>query len=659
VFRVWYELSNRSGMRRWLESRREDAPPSEVHSFESWWDTLAAGHWFVDIASDVRAGRARAQIGHWHRDDEIKLLIEEAEDALEGRVRCFSRWKADYGDPVDWHLNPRTGARWPLEHWSAALAAAGECGDVKFTWEINRFPHLYTWVRAYVLTGDSKWVHAFTEQLAAWDQANPYRMGVNWSSGQELAIRLMAWSFAVAVMGHDPAFQSSGFDRFLRLVYLHAEHIDANIEYARLAVHNNHLIGEALGLYLVGSLFPFFDEASAWREKGRTILTDDCLDQFWSDGGYCQSSHTYHRLALHYYVWAWRLGAFENKDERENIAQLLTRSADYLEHFVNEPNGKLPNWGANDGALLNPWTSCDYADFRPLLSTLRYLVDGERSFGEGPWDEELLWFFGNEAIEAPVVRPKCNSRSFPVSGVHVLRDSADSFGVLRCGSVIDRFGQADQLHVDLWHRGVNVAIDGGSYCYNDELSFHRWLMGSSSHNTVTVERRDQMLLHRRFKWLYWTQADSDGVQTGDCVEGLHHGYDALGVTHRRLLSRVEGGWKVVDWMDKHDEHERSFRLHWLLADGDWSDGFDDDGRWVLRLQLADFVLQARITIEDMSTGLDMTCRADFHVEHAAADDLVDGWHSRYYGEREPAVGLNCEIASRASVRITTDFEFIE
>ncbi|QDG51675.1 hypothetical protein FIV42_13220 [Persicimonas caeni] len=658
AFRVWYELSNRSGLRRRLESAKANPAPAPLPSIEQWWANLDPTHWFVSLDSEVRSGRARAKMEQWLGTDDRGRLLMEAEDALHGRIECFSRWQADYGDPIDWHLNPRTGARWPLEYWASALGHGAECGDVKFTWEVNRFPHLYAWVRAYVLTGDSRWVRAFTTQLARWEQANPYRLGVNWSSGQELAIRLMAWCFAVAVMTRDPAFKEEDFRRFARLAYLHAEHIDANIDYARLAVHNNHLIGEALGLFLVGSLFPFLDEAEGWRDKGKRLLLDDCLSQFWSDGGYCQSSHTYHRLALHYYVWAWRLGAFEQGPERERIAGILARSADYLTHFVNEPDGRLPNWGANDGALLNPWTSCDYADFRPLLTTLRFLVDGKRGFEAGPWDEELFWFFGNEACEAPVAMGKLGSKSFPVSGLHVLRESSDNFAVMRCGTVIDRFGQADQLHVDLWHDGVNVAIDGGSYCYNDELAFHRWFMGSGSHNTVTVDGRDQMLLHRRFKWLYWTEAECNGIQDSS-VEGLHYGYSGLGVTHRRLISSLEDGWKVVDWLDKHDDQTHQFRLHWLLADGSWHSEHDESGRWVLSLDLGSFSVRVSISAEDARTGLAMTPQAKFHVERAAEGEHIDGWHSRYYGERTPALGVSCELSCAKPLRLTTHFQFAQ
>src|SRR5690554_2096545 len=672
AYRVWFEVGNRSGLREKIESGRVRAFEPAALDFDAWWESLGREHWFRQIRRDVESGVAREQLRGWLGKDGEAELLKQAEDALGGQIVCFSRWSADYaasGDDVsdrvtakiDWHLNPRNGERWPLEASTRVLSHAARCGDVKYTWEINRFPHLYAWVRAYTLTGDSKWVRAFCEQLADWEEANPYREGVNWSSGQELAIRLMAWCFAVAAMGADNAFTDVDFERFQRLSYQHAEHIDANIEYARLAVHNNHLIGEALGLYLVGSLFPEFGRAKKWVKKGKKLLLEDSLDQFFEDGGYCQSSHTYHRLALHYYLWAFRLGAFEDEPRRVELKRLLGRSAEYLEQFVNEADGRLPNWGANDGALLNPWTACDFGDFRPLLTALRYLGHGKRSFEGGAWDEELFWFFGRDALEAPVSPVARESRSFGTSGLHTLRKGGDDFAVFRCGSVIDRFGQADQLHVDIWHRGKNIAIDGGSYCYNDELAFHRWFMGSASHNTVTVDGLDQMLLYRRFKWLYWTQAESDGV-AHRAVEGLHRGYEKLGVTHRRQVSALADGWRVMDTMERTDSELRTFRLHWLLGGDVVSPVYDSELRqWSARFDVDGVCGTLRVEATDQASGRstlpERACAVQCSVAEPEPSSEVAGWHARYYGERLPASSVSVEIETRRAIRFASHFKF--
>jgi asparagine synthase (glutamine-hydrolysing) len=525
AFRLSYEFLNRSGLRGLCEPVRDISgdPAAEV-PLAQW--RQEAPPFLIRPDSLPAIGKCLAAL---LSEEGKRNLLEGARDALDGRIRCFSRWTADFGSPIDWHRNPLRGVSWPPRaHWSKALSFEPSCGDVKITWEANRFLHLFSLVRAYALSGDSAYVEGFTGQLRSWEKANKYRAGVNWSSGQELAVRAVSWIFALYSFAEDSSLAEEDFRRLVRLLRLHGEHIARHIGFSRFAVHNNHLIGEALALYLIGGCFAQLPEARRWREKGRSLLEGECLRQFLPDGGYCQASHTYHRLALHYYLWACRLGELWGDPFPAKVYRIMAASGEFLASFLNPADGRLPNWGPNDGALLNPWTSCDFTDFRPVIGSVAYLVSRRRVFSDGPWDEELLWFFGPEALLGEEGRGKTMSVSFPDSGLHVLRTAPDDFAVLRCGSVTDRFGQADQLHVDLWWRGINIGMDGGSYLYNDELTYHQYFMGTRSHNTVMVDGRDQMLLHRRFKWLYWTEANlvewSPEGERDPAVEGEHFGY---------------------------------------------------------------------------------------------------------------------------------------
>ena len=60
----------------------------------------------------------------------------------------------------------------------------------------------------------------------------------------------------------------------------------------------------------------------------------------------------------------------------------------------------MPYYGQNDGALILPLNNCGYHDFRPVVAATQFLVSGTRRFEPGPWDEDLLWLFGPEALTA-------------------------------------------------------------------------------------------------------------------------------------------------------------------------------------------------------------------------------------------------------------------
>src|SRR6185437_3929920 len=183
----------------------------------------------------------------------------------------------------------------------------------------------------------------------------------------------------------------------------------------------------------------------------------------------------------------------------------------------------------------------DFSDMRPILQAASVLVRGERLYEPGPWDEETAWFLGVRALDAPLRKPRYRSISFSETGYHVLRgNDPRSFAAFRCGSLRDRFSQIDMLHLDVWWRGINVLADAGSFQYNGAPQWHEHFMGTRSHNTVTVDGRDQMLHHRQFKVLYWTKASLLGFVESDrwahCA-GEHYGYQrhAGSCVHRRSI----------------------------------------------------------------------------------------------------------------------------
>lgn len=574
-----------------------------------------------------------------------EAIVSLARESLSGSIQCFSKTFHNYGNPPNWHFNPLNSKVWDRsKHWTAVSFDNPEMGDIKLVWELNRFPHVYSLVRAYLLTGDDAFVEGFLSQLESWEKENPYGYGVNWSSGQELAIRLITWSYALKYFCKSPAFKNSDFERLQRLVYSHAQHIERNIGYSRYAVRNNHLIGEALALFLTGSLFPWFDKSKKWADFGRSLLENECLSQFFDDGGYCQYSHNYHRLALHYYLWAVRIAETSGKPLSQDVYETIAKSSTYLYSFINVVEGRLPNWGPNDGALLNPWTSCYYSDFRPLLSAINYMGQKKRVFEDGLWDEELLWFYGADAVSSDINTPQQLSQSFQDSGLHVIRKSNGSFCSLRAGNVRNRFGHADQLHADVWVEGFNLAIDGGSFFYNQELEYHLHFMGTRSHNTITINGQDQMILHRKFKWIAPAKAKLVAFSENSVV-GEHYGYTTSEgrAVHRRSCTYEGERLLVADIISNSNPVKTHAQLHWLIACKEYAVQ-NQGNRAVIMLQT------------DIGTywiGIEPSLPCE--IAHVMAVDGVYGWHSRYYSHKSPALSLSISCDYTDNCRFTTLF----
>jgi asparagine synthase (glutamine-hydrolysing) len=633
AFRLGWELKVRTGIASRLGSAPLAVDPNRSRPQYPALDwTLRLR--FPDPASVASAMSERVSTAATQK------LLGEARQAVRGRIVAFGKWIGDYGEPIDWHLNPTNGRRWnPGVHWTRALDAEEEVGDVKLTWEIGRFPHAYAMARAAAYHPDAaeEMAAALFAQLRSFTAENPFGRGIHWSSGQEIAFRLMAWVFAFDVLlsrCEGSAAASAILGDALRAG---ATHIERHVDYARRAIYNNHVLAEAVALLMVGTLLPDSPPADGWRRRGWELLSEAADRQFLEDGAYIQESHNYHRVVLQDLLWAWLFARVSGAAPDPSWRTALGRSLDFLLAHQNPLDGRLPNYGANDGSLPSPLSTCDFSDFRPTLQAVSLAARGERIFEPGPWDEEAAWLLGPQALDAPLRPLHRRSVSFPVSGYHMFRGAAaETFAAFRCGSLRDRFSQIDMLQLDLWWRGQNVLVDGGSYLYNGPAVWHAHFLGTASHNTVVVDSRDQMLHRRRFKVLYWTRALLGRFEDSGhwaVAWGEHYGYRRHpgGCRHRRSVLFVKDDlWVVLDQVFGTGTHHA--RLHWLA--GEFPFEPDEAGG---RLDVSTPEGQFGVAIHDVAAHAIPVSVV------AGQEDPPRGWLSRYYGQKVAVASMAAEV----------------
>jgi asparagine synthase (glutamine-hydrolysing) len=572
--------------------------------------------------------------------ERLDALRFEAREAVRGRIVCFGKWPADFGNPIDWHRNPLNLNRWRAEsHWSTSLADETRVGDVKLSWEIARFPHAYRMARCAAFFPETApdLSAAFLYQLRHFIEFNPLGRGIHWNSGQEIALRLVAWLFALnAFYGKNPLpadLLGTLSGHFLAC----GTHIAQHIEYARDSVYNNHLLSEALALYLAGRTLPDHPESAAWVAEGRGLLEREAGHQIYPDGSYIQQSHNYHRFAVQIYILALALAQAHSDAVPASWMGALERSLDFLLAHQNPLDGRLPNYGANDGALPLPLTSCDFSDFRPTLQTASIMTRQERVYAPGPWDEMAAWFCGPAILKLPLRKVERTSVSFSHSGHHVLRGGQPgSFASFRCGSILDRFGQIDMLHLDVWWRGQNVLVDPGSHLYNGPEEWHDSFFRTGSHNTIRVDGRDQMLHFRKFKCLYWTRASLlrfENHRDWALCEGEHYGYQRHpgACIHRRsVLFLKDDLWVVVDRVAGSGVHQ--IRLHWLGGEFPYRPAPASHSGFTLDTPEGPF----------HAVVLDAAGRHAPGTVRDGEDAPPRGWLSRYYGDKAPVPSLAVE-----------------
>ncbi len=567
-------------------------------------------------------------------------VIAAADKVLQNRFQYFfDKWHSLGSDP-DWFVNPLNGQRVdPAAHWCDINVFDPRVGDIKFIWEPSRFAWAYTLVRAYAATRDNKYAEKFWQLFESWLEANQPNMGPNYACGQECAIRLMAMCFALYALWEARA---STVERKIKLVTgigVHAGRIEKNIDFA-ISTQTNHSLTEAAGLYTAGILFPEFKHSARWVRIGKKVLTAEGLKQIRLDGSYIQHSMNYHRLMLQDFLWVIRLAQLNNDSFSDELVSRVRRAVEFL-YQMQDDSGRVPNYGANDGALIIVLNSCGYLDYRPVLQATNYLLNHVRLYEPGPWDEDTLWFFGADALRSLLKPATRESKAYTSRGYYSLRNK-DSWAMMRCHSFTERPSHADMLHLDLWWKGQNILRDSGTYMYTSDEPWESYFPSTAAHNTITVDGADQMTRASRFMWFDWTKAKLTTYNSGHgskLMQGEHYGYHRKGqnLVHRRtVLSWSDDCWIIVDDLLGSGRHE--LELFWQVCDSGY--------------QLSDN--QLTLNTEAGLVGLAViACDNEIGCKCFRGDDRPIGWQSLHYGDRRPAPVLVCSACAELPVRFAT------
>lgn len=666
LFRVAYALRKRTGLiraqtpayawkerplKRWLKTHI----PSTPEAYAQWRRQNSPKFFLEPIRAPARTPGLRERSDERSSRNAVEarlpsdapwnpqIAVDEAERILNGELRYFAHKFVKTGFLPDWHevptalQPPGTAARTPLKpgldtnkHWSE-ISDDGEV-DIKFVWEASRFSMVYTLVRAYAATREEKFAEAFWTLLESWAESNPPNTGPNWMDGQEAALRLMAWTFGCYQFSDSPSATPQRIAQFTVLLAAHAERIYKNIDYA-ISTHSNHTISEAFGLWLAGILFPELKDAGKYFRLGRELLEQEAASQIFPDGGYSMYSLNYHRFILHLYLCMIRLEELNKSPVSSLVFKRVSASITFLSQLIDPETGRMPAYGSNDGALVLPLNNCDFTDYRPLLQLGWYVTKKQFLFDPGPWDEDIFWLCSPLSLEerlrsAPLggagVRVKQSESSFPHAGIYILR-STGSKAIIRCTDFRARPSHADQLHVDLWWRGRNIACDAGTYLYSGEGIWRNGLAHTSVHNTVTIDHQDPMKMLTRFTWTNWSRGR---VLRHDANvwQGEHNGYKRLAdpVGHKRsVLSLGENRWLVVDHLTGRRKHH--YALHWLLNDFPYE---QVENSILLSIDSEKYRIQADLL---EGTSVFSVVRGD--------PNSTRGWRSQYYGDKEPAISV--------------------
>jgi len=511
--------------------------------------------------------------------DARQRLIERAQRLLAGRMELFDRPDVDVGPSIDWNFEYRADVPTPLG-FAATIDYRDHriTGDCKWVWEVNRHHHLVVLGRAYRVTAEARYAEAVARQLDDWITACPVDTGMNWRSPLELGVRLINWAWAVELVRPSGCFDGPLGRRVATAAYRQVRDIDR--KYSRFSSANNHLIGEAAGVFVAGCYFRAMPGADRLRDRAAAMLEREIVAQTWPDGANREQAFGYHLFVMELLTVAGITARNAACDFSDVFWSRLRRMHDFA--FAMLQAGEAVNYGDCDDAYVLDLDGLR-RDPHAHLAVGAAIFDGPEllTSAQAP-TERVYWLLGPSAAtrwgaEAGRRPVPLRGRAFPDAGIFLLQRGSIEAGTdvrvfFDCGELgmgsLAAHGHADALSIAVRAYGCDVIVDPGTFDYFTYPQWREYFRSTAAHNTIEVDGVDQSERLGPFMWgrraqprcLKW---DGDGAVA--TVEADHDGYVRLAdpVRHRRrvrLLAEPDL-IELEDTLIARGRHHATMRFH--------------------------------------------------------------------------------------------------
>jgi len=338
--------------------------------------------------------------------------------------------------------------------------ALGLEADIKLGWEFSRAYPVF--LRAATDPGK---VGPSSEFLRQWLQANKAEEAVSRQCPMEVAIRMVNWILADSV--HKGILSATlGSSLWDKELWRSGDFLWKNLE-ARWFPSNHYLAG-LLGLWVLGSTFPFEKKARIWKRFADREFPQALLAQTRTDGGLRESSLRYHayvtEMAL---LFRYLRGEPFPAPAELRLLKMCQVVADF-----HDASGDVFPFGDDDGGRVLNVDAASTLGRADVLLGLAERIWGRR-FHPAPtalYTESGWWVQREEGFEVAL----------------------DFGGVGLWG--LGAHAHNDQLSFCLQWQGVPVVMDRGTYLYTGDSKARQSFRSALSHNAPRLGDQEPLPL---------------------------------------------------------------------------------------------------------------------------------------------------------------------
>jgi hypothetical protein len=478
--------------------------------------------------------------------------VSAARDLLAGRWRLFGR-EVRLDDPPRWSVNPVTGASWPdlpaarIDYHDVSVA-----GDPKLCWELGRLTALVTLALAHRVSREEEFANLAIRWLDDFAVRNPIGHGIHHSSGIEQAVRVIATTWTLALLGERAG--GARLQTCLGLMAQQALHCRDHLSLGSSA--NNHLIAEYAGVTVLAAAFPGLRDSERLLREGLQGLEAEVLRQFDRDGVPLEQAFGYlpfvWELLLCAFLAAERAAATISTPVRERLRASLE-----FARWIRLPDGSWPRVGDEDDArILLAGGSGSRLD-RVGNALAAWL--GVEALSDAEPDLALLL-----QGQVPPARTAADG-VLGTSGYTIWRERGllvtFDHGPLGLPPLAAH-GHADALSITI-HRGTDaIVVDPGTFSYHADRAARDRCRSTPAHATLNFGGRSQAAMHGPFLWGKWPRvaraSDSSAQSTPGAPEFICQW--PSGEAHARRVSVESGTVRIEDRVIRGTQPEIVFPL---------------------------------------------------------------------------------------------------